>query len=309
MTRHPPLIEGRRIRVATGSRSQTINICTLANIPGVYDWIVRLPKAVGFVDPTEIKERAGRGIPNFVAWLTEVRGGEVEKAPSEVGEPLEPAPGLPRPPESSLQEGTPPEDAAWVERACQLTEAAIDRLLHDFLHAPFRHRVEHSVHAELYATLSKEDHLCQPLPLFEKDLFTQSLHKEWPEVVARPEKVGRRGLFDLALLSPVAVSRCRAEDFEGGWVRPPIAIELGLNYNEAHLFNDAEKLLNSGIEHGYLIHLIRGEPFACEHLNERLLDPVGGVADKRIQVAVAAVETGGRRWIKRIADDRVQLVS
>lgn len=308
MTRHSPCIEGRHIRVATGARSQTINICTLANIPGVYDWIVRLPKVAGFVDPTEIKEHTGRDTADFVAWLTKERGGELEKAPSEVGEPLEPAPGLPRPPGKSFQDCTPPEDAAWVERACQLTEAAIDRLLHDFLHAPFRHRVEHSVHAELYAMLAKEEHLCQPLPLFEENLFTQSLHKEWPEVVARPDKVGRRGLFDLALLSPAAVRRCRAEEFEGGWVRPPIAIELGLNYNAAHLFNDAEKLLNSAIEHGYLVHLIRGKPFACEHFNEQLLDPVNGLVDKRIQVAVAAVEAGGKRWIKRIADDRVWMV-
>ena len=157
--------------------------------------------------------------------------------------------------------------------------------------------------------LAKDDHLCQPLPLLGKDHFTQSLHKEWPEVKARPDKDNRRGLFDLALLSPVAVSRCRAEDFEGGWIRPPIVVELGLNYNEAHLFNDAEKLLNSQIEHGYLVHLIRGKTFDCQHINKRLLQPVDGLMDGRIKVVVAAVDADRKRWIKRIADERVQAVT
>ena len=92
MTKLPLLIENRKVGVASGSRSQTVNICTPANAWGIYDWIIRIPKAMGSVTPTEVAEHARGNVTELLEWLTGERDGQIEKKPSEVGEPLEPEP-------------------------------------------------------------------------------------------------------------------------------------------------------------------------------------------------------------------------
>ena len=42
-----------------------------------------------------------------------------------------------------------------------------------------------------------------------------------------------------------------------GLLKPAFAVELGLDYDVRHLQQDAAKLRNSAIQHGYLIHFAR----------------------------------------------------
>lgn len=84
---------------------------------------------------------------------------------------------------------------------------------------------------------------------------TTLIHKEWPETKARPEKQGRRGNFDLAILNPEQILGHTVEDFTSGRIAPAFVIEIGLNYGLNHLKSDDKKLKNSGCPNGYLLHL------------------------------------------------------
>lgn len=47
---------------------------------------------------------------------------------------------------------------------------------------------------------------------------SQLVHKEWPETIARPDKAGRRGNFDMVVLDPVALASATIAGFEAGLV-------------------------------------------------------------------------------------------
>jgi hypothetical protein len=93
------------------------------------------------------------------------------------------------------------------------------------------------------------------IPLKDDGRSTTLIHKEWPETAARPEKKGRRGNFDLAILEPKEIQKHTVKEFSEGRIPPAFVVEMGLNYDLEHLRNDDEKLENSGCEYGYLIHL------------------------------------------------------
>src|SRR5215213_9384506 len=97
------------------------------------------------------------------------------------------------------------------------------------------HRVEHSLHCELYSLLTANRTLGRPYPLGRSGIHTQLVHKEWPEPTARPEKNGRRGNLDLAVLHPEQLTTTGVEAFTNGRIRPVVAIEIGLNYDLGHL--------------------------------------------------------------------------
>ena len=151
-----------------------------------------------------------------------------------------------------------PEADPWVSRAKEIVENAIDRLVREFLECPYLHRVEHSIHAQLFALLTAEPgtDFAQRHPIGSTGAVTQLVHKEWPETIARPG--ARRGNFDLAVLSPELLRGCPSlEWFRQGRLAAPLVIEMGLDYDAAHLAGDAAKLMNSRPTHGYLIHLVR----------------------------------------------------
>jgi hypothetical protein len=135
-------------------------------------------------------------------------------------------------------------------------------------------------------------------------MLTQPIHKEWPEVIPRPEKNGRRGNFDLAILSPHQLRVCTLRDFSSGRIAPPIAIELGLNYDDGHLTKDAEKLLNSQIQHGYLVHLVREMPHdpTINEIIERLR------SESTVKVAFARYERG-RKYVKLLNDGQIREIT
>ena len=238
-------IEGRRVFVFKRELSQTVNICDLNNRRGVYDWTVRLYQQKRVKD-SDINKYAT--IKSLIEWLSKGMNGAIEKQPQEEVDPstLEP-----------YESDFTPDDTTWIERAKQIAEECINELVREFLDLPYLHRVEHSIHARLHTLLSAQPHFARHFTLSEDGILTQPIHKEWPETKPRPDKDNRRGNFDLAILPPGQLSKCSCQEFSEGRVAPPIAIEMGLNYGISHLFKDAEKFLNSNIQHGYLVHLIR----------------------------------------------------
>jgi hypothetical protein len=160
---------------------------------------------------------------------------------------------------------------AWLEQVVVLVEHAIDQLVLEFVELPYLHRVEHSLHCELYSLLTANRTLGRPYPLAD-GTPTQLGHKEWPETVARPDKAGRRGNFDMVVLAPEALSRATIADFELGMVKPAIAIEIGLNYGRRHLEADVMKLANSVLPYAYVVHLARNPAFHHPEVVDGLVD-------------------------------------
>lgn len=235
--------DNRRVYLCTGEKSQSINICDATNRKGSYDWIIRLfSDGQGFPITQEDLLQHSESVNVLREWLDTRDTAQVEKFP-----PVEEE--LPAPPQSECVG-----DREWVERAIQAVESSITQLLDDFVSKPFLHRVEHSIHAELFRLLSS--HLCfrETCNLFDGHQ-TQTLHKEWPETIARPGH--RRGNFDIAIVTPHQLRDCTSVDFRRGFLRAPIVIELGLDYDSSHLASDRDKLLNSEVEYGYLVHLSR----------------------------------------------------
>jgi hypothetical protein len=146
-------------------------------------------------------------------------------------------------------------DDAWVRSMVPVVERAIDELVDRYIRHPFLHRVEHSLHTELYQLLVSHPDLGQLWPIGRTGYRTRLVHKEWPETYPRPAKGNRRGNFDIALLTPDQLGRVtRLEQFTQGSIAAAIVVELGLGYGEIHLHGDSDKLKNSRVQHPYLVH-------------------------------------------------------
>ena len=122
-------------------------------------------------------------------------------------------------------------EGRWLEQVVVLVEHAIDQLVLEFVELPSLHRVEHSLHCELYSLLTANRTLGRPYPLADGTL-TQLVHKEWPETVVRPRKlVAGNSTWSCSTrwhwLRPGSPS--------SRLVKPSIAIEIGLNYEQQHL--------------------------------------------------------------------------
>ena len=67
-------ISGQRIKIATGTKSQTVNVCTDKNADGVYEWVVRLTPP-HFVSSSDLDLR---GLEELRAFLVNERNGNLE---------------------------------------------------------------------------------------------------------------------------------------------------------------------------------------------------------------------------------------
>jgi hypothetical protein len=67
-------VAGRRIKIATGTKSQTVNVCTDKNADGVYEWIVRLMPP-NFVTSRDLDLRELGELRDF---LVQRRSGKLE---------------------------------------------------------------------------------------------------------------------------------------------------------------------------------------------------------------------------------------
>ena len=246
----------RDVYLVTGQISQTINICTRSGAKGNYEWKFRFPIDVE-LPIAELEQSTS--LEALTHALSERFGGSVELSPSGVAlDVVEPAPVGTKPP------SRPPikpqqSDDQWIGRARHITELCVNELVREFIEMPYLHRVEHSMHARLYSLLRDQPLFDRHFALARGESQTQPIHKEWPETIARPENDGRRGSFDLAILSPTQLYEASIHDFTKGLIDAAVVIEMGLNYRVSHLRQDAEKMLNSKVRHGYLVHLVRDQ--------------------------------------------------
>lgn len=231
--------------IRKGHKTQTINICTEENVRSQYDYIVRLHPP--FITEDTLRAQNFQSIETLVQYLKTKHFGTIENYPHSRGlhEPE-------RQPEMVTGIAS-----SWIEQAVSVVEHSINQLVREFICFPYLHRVEHSLHCELYKILSNQRLLMMKLPV--DGWVSQPVHKEWLEWTPRPEKGNRRGNFDLCILSPEGTKTCSIRDFCEGRVKPSIVIEIGLDYGLGHLRGDATKIINSKIKYGYLIHLLREE--------------------------------------------------
>jgi hypothetical protein len=294
---------GRKVKVQTGTKSQTINICDARNIHGGYDYVIRLRHP--FVSEDALRQRDFRSIEDLVRYLEREHFGNVERTPATgVLDPPRPAGLIPAP--ASTTAITVTKDlncqpsSTWEMRAKLAVENSIDQFILEFIESPYLHRVEHSVHCELFRILTSRRIFSRTYQMGRWS--TQPIHKEWPECLPRPDKGNRRGNFDLAVLSPDQLKACSFGDFREGRLRPCIAIEIGLDYPlRDHLCPDAAKLKNSGVPHSYLIHLVR-QDFSDD------FDAVDRfVLECDIKTAYARL-TSSRAFYKLVNDDQVRSI-
>ncbi|MGO9083677.1 MAG: hypothetical protein ACLQBK_00485 [Candidatus Sulfotelmatobacter sp.] len=71
---------GRRVKVQTGAKSQTVNICSSANIHGEYDYKVRLTPPT--ISEETLLGQSFKSIPELVRYLECHHNGAVEQAPT-----------------------------------------------------------------------------------------------------------------------------------------------------------------------------------------------------------------------------------
>ena len=283
------IIRNRKVYIRKGGKTQTINICSEENVRARYDYIVRLQPP--FISDETLKSQSFKSIEELVRYLEAHHGGIVDKRPKT---------------ENATLSGIPIEVArdtasSWIEEAVSHVNISINHLIRDFIQYPYLHRVEHSIHCELYRILTSYRLFMTSIPV--ERWSTQPVHKEWPEWITRPEKGNRRGNFDLCVFAPVDFKGSLLKDFREGWVKPSIVIELGLDYGHNHLKGDANKLVNSNIEKGYLIHLLRAEKVdEFEPAEEFLLDLERDYAN--IKTAYAGV-TSTRVAFKLIGDTAI----
>jgi hypothetical protein len=72
----------RKIKIQTGVKSQTVNICTKENIIGRYEYRVRLHPPF-FVEPDNLVEKRFGNIQEIVTYLQEQHNGTIEKSHSD----------------------------------------------------------------------------------------------------------------------------------------------------------------------------------------------------------------------------------
>jgi hypothetical protein len=249
-------IEGRRVYLVSGAKTQTVRVCTEANERGVWAHEFRLG-----IDQRVTSTQVARHsrIAELSGWLLGL-GARIEASgPSAAGT-------------GRLPTTTTPPNQAWLDQAVPLVDAAIDRLLSEFLDHPYLHRVEHSLHTRLVAFLTENPLFTEPVVIGSSGHHTQPVHKEWPETTPRPQKDGRRGNFDLAILSPDQVRAATQLDFRQGRIPAAIAIEMGLDYGYTHLADDHAKLINSAVPVGYLVDF-RRESGPDQRTRDLVLDP------------------------------------
>ncbi len=235
-------VEGRTIMVTIGSKSQTIAICKPGNVPGEYEARYRL---TGEAPLTEGDVAAHPTLINLFDWLTSF--GEAISREDDSRRQLLPG----------LIDPVDPSDP-WWPTTTSIIEREIDTLIDGFMRDPFLHRVEHSVHMQLYAALAAHPELAQHHRIGSTSRMTQLVHKEWPETeIDEASGSHRRGAYDLVVLAPRQLETATLHHIRTGRLAAGIVIEMGMNYGIEHLQQDYDKLMANKIRAGYLVHLSR----------------------------------------------------
>jgi len=291
-------IEGRKVRVLTGQRgkedrakAQTVRICTKDNRIGQYDYVLRL-YSPHFTSEDELKSQNFQTIESCVIYLKKKYNAKEEKSPDK-GEHT----GKDKSPTRPIVKRTV-SPSSWDKKIAKVVEETIDQFVCEFLEFPYLHRREHSIHCELYRLLYSRRILSGHHPMGK--WFSQLVHKEWPEVSPRYEKF-QRGTIDLCIISPEKLKNCSWKEFIEGKIVPSIGIEVGLDYNSKHLESDLDKLSNSSINFGYVIHLVRQNYSDDFEIVEKLILQ----AAPKVKTAYARL-TGNKAFYKMINDNEIK---
>ncbi len=282
------LQDGRQVVLVRGTKTQTVNVCTPAARAGAYEHVYRLPIAED-VEPKDLAELADAAALHD--WVASHRGVEEQQRDGRRGRPVLPLVDVEA-------------DPGWLAAATTAVETVLDDAVMEFLARPYQHRVEHSLHAELYLRMKDQAALRGEFPLRTGEM-TQLVHKEWPETRPdlSPGASGRRGAFDLAVVSPEGLAAASLERFRQGRIAAPIVIEVGLDYGQKHLEDDGKKMLKSGVRAAYLLHLSRVRDVNATAIEAYVSTPPG-----HLRVAyVHHAPSGGKRY-KRLDDDHVHSV-
>jgi len=289
-------IEGRKVRVLTGQRgkadrakSQTVNICTKDNRIGQYDYVYRLYSPY-FTSEEECKNF--QTVESCGMYLKKKYHAKEERSPDK-GEDI-----------GKDESATGPivnkmvSPSSWDEKIAKVVEETIDQFVCEFLEFPYLHRREHSIHCELYRLLYSRRILSGHHPMGK--WFSQLIHKEWPEFSPRCDK-SQRGTIDLCIISPERLKNCSWKEFIDGKIVPSIGIEIGLDYSSKHLRNDLNKLSNSPINFGYVIHLVRHNYSDDFEIVEKLILQ----AAQKVKTAYARL-TDNKVFYKMINDNEIK---
>lgn len=292
----------RRIIFVSDKKTQTVNVCTSSGRSGVYDWIARFRNDVPV--RTELARITPASVEEMVTWLKNSLGGTLERIPPSCDPLLT----------EDRRQGADTE-SRFGEEVMEAAEGQINRLVAEFLEHPYSHRSEYNLHCELYDSLNQ-----RIAPGFHR-LGTgdrvRLVHKEWPEsqwserlgsfdvgvlwpptgASVGPHRSKKRGLYDVAVVSPESVAACMEfQSYLDGRIRPTAAFEFGLNEKYDHLRADAAKLINNRLRYGCVIHFVRpGETDNFDGIEE-LVERAGRNSFLRTAYARVERETTGVRF-------------
>lgn len=271
----------RKVKLVRGPNTQTVNVYENRDENDIHMDKVRIAGEDLFVTDEFLQAQKFSSADEMISFLITERGGRVEQV---IGETGYTSPKSMHPLISV--------DDLWTEAIIPEVEKAINRLVDEFVQLPYLHRVEHSLHCQLYGFLVESSLLAGVVNYGE--VIARTVQKEWPETLPRRDEKDpdrKRGNFDLAILGPPALDKgnhMTIEDFKDGRIRPAVVIEVGLDYPLKHLAHDVTKLTHSEVRHGYLVHLARprGEPRKdVEEYVERLIGSEGQNGAHRIAYA------------------------
>lgn len=298
----------RRIIIVSDEKSQTVNVCTASAREGVYDWIVRFQKDVPVA--TEARGIAPASIEEFIGWLKQTLLGTVERIPP-TSDPLL---------GQDRRQGSGPETLLG-QQIMAAADKKLNQLVVEFLEHPYLHRSEYNLHCELY------EYLCRTVEPQIHHLAcgdrVRLIHKEWPESHwnARlgsfdvkelwppagdgvgPRRYKKRGLYDVAVLSPSTVEACTdIQTYLDGKLQPVAAFEFGLMEKYDHLRSDVAKLINNRIRYGAVIHFVRPGEIDNYDALETLVEKVCSISYVHTVYARVERTSNGIRYHYKLTD-------
>ena len=283
-------IAGRRVKLCTCVRSQTVNVC-YANDPvdGSYEFKFRNSDSANLLTEESLTALGIDDLDELRDFLIQ-HGAEAEN------------PSAKRTPIPRLLDQT----NAMPEGIVNRLDEQVDAFLDDFIANPYAHRVEHSIHIDLFSRIATHEEVVAQRVEIQNGHMSQLVHKERPE----PSRIGkstRRGSHDIALLPPCKPS---PEQFCLGFIRPFAAFELGLNYDVAHFDKDVFTLHYAKLPASYVIHLARTEAPNQERVLERahaLIDAGHDGIDHWPKLALVIIGANGQTHIKYSLEQQLQV--
>jgi hypothetical protein len=274
-------IAGRLVKIRTGNQTQTVNICFRDEpVEGKYEFKYRIGDPSIFLYEQMLTLMEFDNLESLRDFL--LNHGAIEEAP-----------GSSQFSRQQLLDNT----SAMPEGIIKQLDDQVDAFLDTFIKSPYMHRVEHSIHVDLFNRIAALSDVAERNVEITNGFKSSLVHKEWPEP-SRINAAKRRGSHDIALLPPCNPS---VEQFCLGYIRPFAAFELGLNYNVAHFDKDVYTLHYAKLRTAYVIHLAREEAQNQEQVIERvqaLLDAGHHGNDGWPKLAVAILGPDGRKYLK-----------